>query len=61
MVHSACDMKACLQNLLDSKERQPQQAGSLRQRVLAQQMEIEEHLRQHLLEAGEDDEIDLMV
>lgn len=59
---TAGDMKYRLQNLLDSKERQLQQAGSLGQRVLAQQMELEERIRQlQLLEAdkGEDDEIDL--
>ena len=54
-------MKFHLQNLLDSKERQLQQAGSLGQRVLAQQMELEERIRQlQELEAdkGEEDEID---
>ncbi|KAF8962640.1 hypothetical protein BDZ97DRAFT_2059572 [Flammula alnicola] len=58
---TAGDMKLHLQNLLDSKEKQLQQAGSLGQRVLAQQMELEERIRQlHDLEAdkGEDDEID---
>jgi len=58
---TAGDMKLHLQNLLDSKEKQLQQAGSLGQRVLAQQMELEERIRQlQLLEAdkGEDDEID---
>ena len=59
---TAGDMKYHLQNLLDSKEKQLQQAGSLGQRVLAQQMELEERIRQlQVLEAdkGEDDEIDL--
>ncbi|KAH9478703.1 Anucleate primary sterigmata protein A [Psilocybe cubensis] len=58
---TAGDMKFHLQNLLDSKEKQLQQAGSLGQRVLAQQMELEERIRQlQELEAdkGEDDEID---
>ncbi|KAF8905236.1 hypothetical protein CPB84DRAFT_1745558 [Gymnopilus junonius] len=58
---TAGDMKFYLQNLLDSKERQLQQAGSLGQRVLAQQMELEERIRQlQELEAdkGEDDQID---
>ncbi|PPQ80542.1 hypothetical protein CVT25_001575 [Psilocybe cyanescens] len=58
---TAGDMKFQLQNLLDSKEKQLQQAGSLGQRVLAQQMELEERIRQlQELEAdkGEDDEID---
>ena len=59
---TAGDMKYHLQNLLDSKEKQLQQAGSLGQRVLAQQMELEERIRQlQVLEVdkGEDDEIDL--
>ena len=59
---TAGDMKYHLQNLLDSKEKQLQQAGSLGQRVLAQQMELEERIRQlQVLEGdkGEDDEIDL--
>jgi hypothetical protein len=59
---TAGDMKYHLQNLLDSKEKQLQQAGSLGQRVLAQQMELEERIRQlQIIEAdkGEDDEIDL--
>lgn len=58
---TAGDMKFHLQNLLDSKERQLQQAGSLGQRVLAQQMELEERIRQlQELESdkGEEDEID---
>lgn len=58
---SAGDLKFQLQNLLDSKEKQLQQAGTLGQRVLAQQMELEERIRQlQELEAdkGEDDEID---
>ncbi|KAF9051377.1 hypothetical protein BJ165DRAFT_881386 [Panaeolus papilionaceus] len=58
---TAGDMKFQLQNLLDSKEKQLQQAGSLGQRVLAQQLELEERIRQlQELEAhkGEDDEID---
>ncbi|KAJ7677219.1 hypothetical protein B0H17DRAFT_1207136 [Mycena rosella] len=43
---SAADMKYHLQSLLDSKEKQLQQAGTLGQRVLAQQMELEERIRQ---------------
>jgi hypothetical protein len=43
---SAGDMKYHLQSLLDSKEKQLQQAGTLGQRVLAQQMELEERIRQ---------------
>lgn len=58
---SAGDMKAHLQILLDSKEKQLQQAGTLGQRVLAQQMELEERIRQlQEIEAGrnDDDEVD---
>ncbi|KAJ7064963.1 hypothetical protein C8F01DRAFT_1128938 [Mycena amicta] len=43
---SAADMKYHLQALLDAKEKQLQQAGTLGQRVLAQQMELEERIRQ---------------
>ncbi|KAJ7796352.1 coiled-coil protein [Mycena olivaceomarginata] len=43
---SAGDMRYHLQSLLDAKERQLQQAGALGQRVLAQQMELEERIRQ---------------
>ncbi|KAJ3986490.1 hypothetical protein F5890DRAFT_1503685 [Lentinula detonsa] len=43
---SAGDMRSHLQSLLDSKEKQLQQAGTLGQRVLAQQMELEERIRQ---------------
>ena len=59
---NAGDLKYDLQNLLDRKEKQLQQAGSLCQRVLAQQMELEERIRQlQMLEADDDDddEIDL--
>ncbi|PPQ81667.1 hypothetical protein CVT26_013990 [Gymnopilus dilepis] len=58
---TAGDLKYHLQTLLDAKEKQLQQAGSLGQRVLAQQMELEERIRQlQDLEAdkGEDDHID---
>lgn len=43
---SNADIKFHLQSLLDSKEKQLQQAGTLGQRVLAQQMELEERIRQ---------------
>ncbi|KAJ3823527.1 hypothetical protein F5880DRAFT_1566576 [Lentinula raphanica] len=43
---SAGDMRSHLQALLDAKEKQLQQAGTLGQRVLAQQMELEERIRQ---------------
>lgn len=60
---SAGDMRLYLQNLLDRKEKQLQQAGALGQRVLAQQVELEERVRElQELDAdkalGEDDEID---
>lgn len=45
-VSSAGDLRDHLQWLLDSKEKQLQQAGTLGQRVLAQQMELEERIRQ---------------
>ena len=45
-ISTANDMKTHLQHLLDSKEKQLQQVGSLGQRVLAQQMELEERVRQ---------------
>ena len=53
------DMKFHLQNLLDSKEKQLQQAGSLGQRVLAQQMELEECVRQLQVVEADKDKIDL--
>ncbi|KAJ7634633.1 hypothetical protein FB45DRAFT_909405 [Roridomyces roridus] len=43
---SAGDMKYHLQSLLDSKEKQLQQAGTLGQRILAQQMELESRIQQ---------------
>ncbi|KAK7027275.1 hypothetical protein VNI00_015364 [Paramarasmius palmivorus] len=43
------DVKSHLQTLLDVKEKQLQQAGTFGQRVLAQQMELEERIR-HLQE-----------
>ncbi|KAG7095356.1 hypothetical protein E1B28_006115 [Marasmius oreades] len=43
---SASEMRSHLQSLLDEKEKQLQQAGTLGQRVLAQQMELEERIRQ---------------
>ena len=39
------ELKAHLQTLLEAKERQLLQAGTLGQRVLAQQMELEERIR----------------
>lgn len=43
---SAGSMRQYLQGLLETKEKQLQQAGTLGQRVLAQQMELEERVRQ---------------
>ncbi|KAM6503344.1 coiled-coil protein [Amanita muscaria] len=57
LISSAGDMRFYLQNLLDSKEKQLQQAGTLGQRVLAQQMELEERIRQlHEFEVDKPDE-----
>ena len=56
---SAGKMRERLQQLLDRKEKQLQQAGTLGQRVLAQQVELEERIRQLQeidSERGEDDE-----
>ena len=63
-LNSMDDMKYQLQSLLDSKEKQLQQAGTLGQRVLAQQMELEERIRQiqeFAADHSEDDDIDLQV
>lgn len=43
---SSGDMRLHLQNLLDNKEKQLQQAGTLGQQLLAQRMELEERIRQ---------------
>ena len=43
---SSGDMRFHLQILLDSKEKQLQQAGTLGQQLLAQRMELEERIRQ---------------
>ena len=43
---SASDLRSHFQLLLDEKEKQLQQAGTLGQRVLAQQIELEERIRQ---------------
>ncbi|KAK7027278.1 hypothetical protein VNI00_015367 [Paramarasmius palmivorus] len=48
------DVKSHLQNLLDAKEKQLQQAGTLGQRVLAQQMELEERIRQLQEDIGDE-------
>lgn len=60
--HSAAgDMRFYLQTLLDNKEKQLQQAGTLGQQLLAQRMELEERIRQLQdldLDAWEDDSAD---
>lgn len=43
---SSGDMRFHLQTLLDNKEKQLQQAGTLGQQLLAQRMELEERIRQ---------------
>ena len=53
------DMKFHLRDLLDSKEKQLQQASSLGQRVMAQQMELEECVRQLQVLEADKDKIDL--
>lgn len=55
------DMRLHLQNLLDFKERQLQQAGTLGQRILAQQVELEERVRQLQeveVDKGDDEDLD---
>jgi hypothetical protein len=57
---SVGDMRLHLQNLLDLKEKQLQHAGTLGQRILAQQVELEEHVRQlHEIEVDKGDDEDL--
>lgn len=54
------DMRLHLQNLLDLKEKQLQQAGTLGQQILAQQVELEERVRQlQEVEADKGDDEDL--
>lgn len=53
------DMRSHLQNLLDDKEKQLQNAGTLGQQLLAQRMELEERIRQLQemeMDTGSDDE-----
>ena len=56
---SSGDMRFFLQSLLDEKEKQLQQAGTLGQQLLAQRMELEDTVRIMLetLDAGEGDEV----
>ncbi|KAF8137557.1 coiled-coil protein [Boletus edulis] len=58
---STSERKFHLQLLLDHKEKQLQQAGALGQRVLAQQIELEEkirHLQDFDVERGDDEDLD---
>ncbi|EPQ52067.1 hypothetical protein GLOTRDRAFT_14572, partial [Gloeophyllum trabeum ATCC 11539] len=58
---SPADMRLHLQSLLDLKEKQLQQAGTLGQRVLAQQLELEEKVRllqEMETDRGEDEDLD---
>lgn len=57
---SSGDMRELLQNLLDSKEKQLQQAGTLGQQLLTQRMELEERIRQLQeldLDGGDGDDV----
>jgi len=59
-VPSIGDMRAHLQLLLDNKEKQLQQVGTLGQRILSQQVQLDERVRQlHELESELDDNQDL--
>lgn len=59
------DMRLHLQTLLDNKEKQLQQAGTLGQQLLAQRMELEERVRQlqelELDASSDEDEADVSV
>ena len=60
-VPSIGDMRAHLQLLLDNKEKQLQQVGTLGQRILSQQVQLDERVHQlHELEAdlGDDQDLD---
>ena len=59
-VPSIGDMRAHLQLLLDNKEKQLQQVGTLGQRILSQQVQLDERVRRlHDLEAELGDNQDL--
>ena len=59
-VPSIGDMRAHLQLLLDNKEKQLQHVGTLGQRILSQQVQLDERVRQlHDLEAELGDNQDL--
>ena len=58
-VPSIGDMRAHLQLLLDNKEKQLQQVGTLGQRILSQQVQLDERVRQlHELELGDNQDLD---
>ncbi|KAF7798463.1 hypothetical protein EIP86_009684 [Pleurotus ostreatoroseus] len=56
---SSGDMRFYLQSLLDDKEKQLQQAGTLGQQLLAQRMELDDTVKmlQEMLDVGDGDEV----
>lgn len=52
-IHNEDDLRDQLQSVLDEKEKQLQLAGTLGQRILAQQMELEERINQLHLSTSE--------
>ena len=56
---SSGDVRFLLQSLLDDKEKQLQQAGTLGQQLLAQRMELDDTVKmlQEMLDAGDGDEV----
>ena len=56
---SSGDMRFYLQSLLDDKEKQLQQAGTLGQQLLAQRMELDDTVKmlQEMLDIGDGDEV----
>lgn len=56
---SSGDVRFLLQSLLDDKEKQLQQAGTLGQQLLAQRMELDDTVRMllEMLDAGDGDEV----
>lgn len=57
--NSSGDMRFFLQSLLDDKEKQLQQAGTLGQQLLAQRIELDDTVRMlhEMLDVGEGDEV----
>ena len=59
--HSIGDMKTHLQSLLDNKEKQLEQVGTLGQRVLSQQVQLDERvceLHELAAEVGDNQDLD---